>query len=285
MKKTGLAILHNDEWFNSYVNLVHSLTHNLQEVASSFNEDLSEEELINCACYFLELMEILTKVMDSISFMQKFYPNQEIWEFLKGVKIYYLKTCHELQHSIPTKHSTKWLNDKIKEATLAAQISRIDNKQPTNWELNLQAHYEEILNHRLKYKELYSHLDQNSISQELKFTNNFDTISSETVYAHFKLCLLDSRLLTKAKFHQYIKAAFEQDILLDTKIVLLKEIPKSKLINHFAHFYQTINGSPKGKQEKYIKLLTNYFEGFEFDKVKNNFRTNGKTQVNHNLNT
>jgi len=96
-------------------------------------------------------------------------------------------------------------------------------------------------------------------------TNNFNNDNIEKVIKHFKSL---ERYMKNGEFMQWIKQAFE-----------LKEPPKQKFslrkhikgeIRGIFHDYWKESGK-HGNREEYVRLLSDYFEGFPFKTTLDNF--------------
>lgn len=108
-------------------------------------------------------------------------------------------------------------------------------------------------------------------SIEFSFNNEFDNVNSKVVFDYFKKELVDKNYLSIEDLENYLKLSFEK-----------KEIPKEKFVFKqnrtlkavraiFYNYFKNIAYKPSGRQPEYVKLLTDYFQGFEYEKVKNNF--------------
>ena len=105
-----------------------------------------------------------------------------------------------------------------------------------------------------------------------EFENNFDSVKNTKVYEYFKTKLVDKKYLTIDNLHNYLKVAFEnpkQPPL--TKFSFEKKYFIKDIRKIFYDYFTSINTEKYSTQDKYIKLLTDYFEGFDFEKIKNNF--------------
>ena len=105
-----------------------------------------------------------------------------------------------------------------------------------------------------------------------EFENNFDSVKNTKVYEYFKTKLVDKKYLTIDNLHNYLKVAFEnpkQPPL--TKFSFEKKYFIKDIRKIFYDYFTSINTENYSTQDKYIKLLTDYFEGFDFEKIKNNF--------------
>jgi hypothetical protein len=106
---------------------------------------------------------------------------------------------------------------------------------------------------------------------ECSFINNFDNVDNFKVYNYFKKELVDKNYLSLENLEIYLKLSFEKNELPKAKFIFKKNKTLKTIRVVFYEYYKNIAYKPNGEQTKYIKLLTNYFQGFEFEKVKNNF--------------
>ena len=114
----------------------------------------------------------------------------------------------------------------------------------------------------------------NSISHEnstqFKFINNFDEVDSSVVYDYFKNSLVKNGFLSNDDLEKYLLVAFQNKELPKKRFVFLKQ-DISGITNIFYIYYKEVVEKRHGKQSNYAELLGNYFEGFQSDKVVNNF--------------
>jgi len=97
-------------------------------------------------------------------------------------------------------------------------------------------------------------------------TNNFNSDDINSVIDHFQDL---EKNMKNGEFMQWIKQAFE---LLETPEHKFKLIGKY-MISEIRGLFYTYYKKPgnHGKKDKYVKLLSDYFEGFDFEKTKANF--------------
>ncbi len=97
-------------------------------------------------------------------------------------------------------------------------------------------------------------------------TNNFNSDDIDSVIDHFQSL---EKYMKNGEFLQWIKQAFE---LLETPEHKFKLIGKY-MISEIRGLFYTYYKKPgnHGKKDKYVKLLSDYFEGFDFEKTKANF--------------
>jgi len=102
------------------------------------------------------------------------------------------------------------------------------------------------------------------------FTNNFDDIKEADVYNHFKK-LVDKRMLTNEELNEYLLKAFQEKTPPENLFKLNNPRSKSEVRKVFHYYFKSIAQSPHGKQSQYVRLLTDYFEGYKFQTTKTNF--------------
>jgi len=135
-----------------------------------------------------------------------------------------------------------------------------------------------------KYRELKSYAD-NYISEYLKnfdnikdenkervqFKNNFDQVEPNRVYQYFFDSLVKPKYIDESILKDYLIAAFQDKQELQQRITIRNKVTNKKVQEVFYIYYKDIAGKPYGKQQEYIKLLGNYFVGFDTEKLKTNF--------------
>lgn len=104
----------------------------------------------------------------------------------------------------------------------------------------------------------------------LEFTNNFDNVSEVDVYNHFKK-IVEKKMLTDKKLNEYLTQAFEKTTPPKTLFKFQNTTTKAKLRSYFYDYYRVVAQRPHGKKEDYVKLLSDYFEGYPFETTKTNF--------------
>lgn len=97
-------------------------------------------------------------------------------------------------------------------------------------------------------------------------TNHFDRAPIKEVIEHFKDL---EKYMGNGEFIEWIKLAFELKQLPEQKFSLDRQFQKSKIRNIF-HSYWKRYGK-KGNRSKYVKLLSDYFNDFDFKNTMNNF--------------
>ncbi|WP_343329294.1 hypothetical protein [Polaribacter staleyi] len=105
---------------------------------------------------------------------------------------------------------------------------------------------------------------------QFEFINNFDEVESNVVYDYFKNSLVKKGYLSNEDLEKYLILAFQNKELPKKRFVFLKQ-DISGITNIFYIYYKEVVEKRHGKQSIYAELLGNYFEGFQSDKVVNNF--------------
>jgi len=163
-------------------------------------------------------------------------------------------------HLIPTLEVFDEMKRRLKIDEINIQSKTLDNSQPNKIEE--------------KQKEVFT------------FKNNFDGIPPEDVYNHFKAGLVDKKHIDLETLKKFLKQAFEDYKFEDYKFEDYKEDEplKDKLkmnnttnslnfIIRVFHKYYSKQVSKHGKKSKYVKLLTDNFIDFDYQKTHDNFRS------------
>lgn len=103
------------------------------------------------------------------------------------------------------------------------------------------------------------------------FINTFDSVAAITVYKYFSTELVDKQYLSKEKLEQFLISAFQENNEIIEKLHFDKIKTQAEIIKIFYRYYKTIAQKPYGKKNKYLKLLTNYFIGYDFKTIDSNF--------------
>jgi len=103
-----------------------------------------------------------------------------------------------------------------------------------------------------------------------KFTNNFDSITPEKVYQHFHQ-MVKKKWLKQEEFHKFLKSAFEDQVPPAQKFNIKNSPTKETVTRLFYSYYSEVAGKPHGKKIRYVKLLGEYFKGYNSDTLKTNF--------------
>ena len=106
---------------------------------------------------------------------------------------------------------------------------------------------------------------------EFSFHNEFDNVNPKGVFDYFKKELVDKNYLSLEDLENYLKLSFEKKELPKAKFILKQNKTLKVIRVIFYNYFKNIAYKPNGRQSEYVKLLTDYFQGFEYEKVKNNF--------------
>lgn len=96
--------------------------------------------------------------------------------------------------------------------------------------------------------------------------NNFNGDSVNDIIDHFRSL---EKLMNNGEFMQWIKLAFEKQEPPERKFKLIGKYKKGDIRKLF-HTYWRSSGK-QGNREVYVRLLSDYFEKFEFENTKANF--------------
>jgi hypothetical protein len=96
--------------------------------------------------------------------------------------------------------------------------------------------------------------------------NNFNGDSVDDIIDHFRSL---EKLMNNGEFMQWIKLAFEKQEPPERKFKLIGKYKKGDIRKLF-HTYWRSSGK-HGNREVYVRLLSDYFEKFEFENTKANF--------------
>lgn len=107
--------------------------------------------------------------------------------------------------------------------------------------------------------------------EEFRFTNNFDSVDSKTVYNHFYNGLVKSKMLTKIELDTYLTTAFEKTEVPKVLLSVKSNPSKEKVMKVFYTYYTDIAGKPYRESTKYASLLGNYFRNFKTPTITTNW--------------
>lgn len=96
--------------------------------------------------------------------------------------------------------------------------------------------------------------------------NNFNGDNIDKVKDHFRSL---EKYMNNGEFEQWIKQAFELQEPPERKFKLIVKYTKREIRNLFYSYWK--NSGKHGNKEKYVILLSDYFEGFPYDTTMNNF--------------
>ena len=100
--------------------------------------------------------------------------------------------------------------------------------------------------------------------------NNFDNVEPQKVVNHFYK-LVENGYITQSNFNLFIEIVFYKNQTLNSKIDIIKPNSKGRVKKIFYKYYDSIQSEKYSNQEKYLKLLTDNFSGFNYNSLKTNF--------------
>ena len=117
--------------------------------------------------------------------------------------------------------------------------------------------------------------EKEGINQDLadfSFTNNFDNIPEDTImFFFYQKLVVESKYITVDTFKLFLKNAFEKNIPPKNKLQIICPNERKKVRMVFYKYYTDIAQKPPRKQLEYVKLLGEYFEGFNTESLRTNF--------------
>ncbi len=118
-------------------------------------------------------------------------------------------------------------------------------------------------------------LDQKTQPQQIQFEfiNNFDHVLEEKIYKYFHEKLVKGKFINEDTLHTYLELAFEKQTAPAEMFDFLRNQTKttSKVRKIFYKYWNELAGHQHGTKDRYVKLYTNYFNGFKFESEKTNF--------------
>jgi hypothetical protein len=103
------------------------------------------------------------------------------------------------------------------------------------------------------------------------FKNKFDSVPECKVIDYFTKNLVDKKYLSKETLDAYLRQAFEIKTPGDQRFCFDNIPTQEKIRKIFYEYFKTIAGKPNGKKLEYVKLLGEYFVGFDTTKIETNF--------------
>lgn len=110
------------------------------------------------------------------------------------------------------------------------------------------------------------------------FTNNFNDLSSQEVFDYFNTALVPN-YLSKEDLLNYLQLAFDQQIIPESKFFFLNNPQSNRIIGIFHKFYSRYSKNKMKDKFKYISLLGDYFNPYDSKKIKNNFESYPKKEI------
>lgn len=131
------------------------------------------------------------------------------------------------------------------------------------------AWFEWFEGHKEKESEIMTNEIKNLNLKDIE--NNFDNVKIIDVYNYFKVNLVDKKHITEIELLEFLKYAFHLKTIPKVKFKLSRFNTVKEISCVFFKYYKEIAHKPHGKQKEYIKLLSEYFEGFEKKSLSTNF--------------
>ncbi len=154
-------------------------------------------------------------------------------------------------------------NEPKKKALGHASISKIEFREYIKVDTKKIEEYRAKNKPKINYSEI----------EEVNFKNKFDCLEEKTIYDYFHKSLVENNYIDKTELILFLKSAFEEKIIPKEKITF-KNIPKQKQIISVFYKYYLLAQKPYGKKNNYVRLLTDYFIGYNFKNIQTNFAKN-----------
>ena len=97
-------------------------------------------------------------------------------------------------------------------------------------------------------------------------TNNFNSDDIDSIIDHFQSL---EKYMKNGEFIQWIKQTFEMQEITERKFELTGEYTKKEIRNLFYTYWRS--SGKHGNKEEYVKLLSDYFNGFPYKTTLGNF--------------
>lgn len=123
-----------------------------------------------------------------------------------------------------------------------------------------------------KFREQRIILNSSEEGKSLKFSfiNNFNSLTPNEVYDYFYSSLVEKGYLEENDLKEYLVSAFQVQKPPEVKLNF-KSLERRKILKVFYGFYKTTSGKPHQQKERYVKLLGDYFLGFNTSALMSNF--------------
>lgn len=112
---------------------------------------------------------------------------------------------------------------------------------------------------------------ETSADEKITFINNFDGVTESKVIEYFTKNLVEKRYITKETLNKYLKQAFELKTVPVQKFSFENLPTQGKIRKVFYDYFSITAGKPNGRKLEYVKLLGEYFNGFNTNKINTNF--------------
>lgn len=156
--------------------------------------------------------------------------------------------------------------------TIEVRISAIHDKKIKvyNSHKKFIKNKEKYFDRKLIINEKNKKSGNNSSEIPFVFINNFDKVDFNKVYKYFNDSLVKKGYLSKEDLEKYLVLAFQDQKLPEEKFIFSKK-HIGNITKIFHSYYIKISQDSYGKKKIYVQLLGGYFEGFENQKVYDNF--------------
>lgn len=115
------------------------------------------------------------------------------------------------------------------------------------------------------------YIEETETIEQSPFKNNIDNVPESKVIEYFSKNLVDKKYLSKEALDSYLKQAFELKTPPTQKFSFENFPTQAKIRKVFYGYFSTTAGKPSGRKLEYVKLLGEYFNGFETSKIESNF--------------
>ena len=253
-----------------------------EEITALFNQSVSKNEALNT--YYKDyLPKYLTRINEIIS-----HTEQMQNEF----KLYYPELESDLVklNAITSKFKKSVLNDleitlntvlKIDYERLLFEYLNITNKLETDLKIEgkkisdfFGLFYNRMLHIKLNPKPQQTKnlaISDTSTIKKNSFENKFDRVKESEIIAYFTENLVDKKYITDEVLNKYLKQAFELKTPPTQRFSFEKLITQAKIRKVFYEYFKITAGKPNGQKREYVKLLGEYFNGFDTEKLMTNF--------------
>jgi len=257
---------YNKNYFDLVINGIVYNSNSLKAYFIRHQKFAFKNEFIELKDFFTACKEIIIELKKEVEF-----------QYYSGINDLCLK--QDKLEAEPSKENLKILESlkpfekHTKSKNKIFNIKNLGNgKFAANLSMNNILHLEDsIIDAQKSIKNGNNKKSGNENDKPFVFTNNFDHVTEKGVYDYFALHLVKSKHLTKKGLEEYLILAFQNKKLPKQKISLLNKNTNKEIIKIFYNYFNIQAGHPYGKQFDYVKLLGNYFMGFDSDKLKTNF--------------
>lgn len=250
------------------------------EITTLFNQNIPKNEKLNT--YYKDYFpKYLTRVNNIVSHIEQMENDFKL-------KFPELHTDLQNLNTITSKFKKSILNDletalntvlKIDYERLLFEYLNITNKLETDLKIEgkkISKLFEIFYNRMLHIKsnpkpqQSEAETDTSTIGKTI-FKNKFDNVTENKVFEYFTKNLVEKGYLTKETLTEYLKQAFELKTPPIQKFSFENLPTQAKIRKVFYDYFSTTAGKPNGRKLEYVKLLGEYFNGFDTAKINTNF--------------